>query len=257
MAQEWDIGASALARLCAPLPARNDWQWELTQVRSLGIGAVELMAGWPQLLLHERLATELGKDLQRLGLRVALSALPEGALRVGELQQYLPALARLGACCLVLPREEIPPANRQRFYGDLAQLAEEYGLTLLLQNNPLGWPADGASLGQFIAQVNRPGLRACFDPAGFVALKKHPFLTEFLPGPLKRQIACLRLRDALFEDGSEVLPNQGNAELKELVSALEARSYQGWYALSVFGSGPYAERLPAIYESAKEVLGSL
>ena len=120
-----------------------------------------------------------------------------------------------------------------------------------------GWPADGATLGQFIVQVNRPGLRACFAPAGFVALKKHPFLTEFLPGPLKRQIACLRLRDALFEDGSEVLPNQGNAELKELASALESRSYCGWYALSLPGQGDYAARLVAAYEAANEVLGSL
>jgi hypothetical protein len=70
-----------------------------------------------------------------------------------------------------------------------------------------------------------------FNPAGFVALRQHPFLTSFMSGHLKSRMQLLRIQDAAFEDGRSLRVNEGNAEIAELVSAALARSYSGFFGL--------------------------
>jgi sugar phosphate isomerase/epimerase len=69
-----------------------------------------------------------------------------------------------------------------------------------------------------------------FNPLEYAAVKKHPFFHVFYNTRLKPAIRFLRINDGLFQDGSATLPGQGNAELKELVSALLARSFKGYFA---------------------------
>ena len=245
------------AALCAPLPADQGWREALGAIAELGIGAVELAAGWTEDPAEPAAVGELQAELVGLGIRVVLLDLPpappERAVRALEVAR------ELGAPYVLLPSVHLSAFGAEAMPGLLAGLAaraEEWGATVLLENHPQGL-ATGESLGRLLTQANRRGLGACFDPAGFVALKRHPFLTEFMPGPLKQYVRCLRLRDALFEDGSEVSPDQGNAELKELVSALEARGYDGWYALSPIGEGSYRQRLTAAHQAATRMLEEL
>jgi sugar phosphate isomerase/epimerase len=266
----WDVGAGAAARLCAPLPASGAWRNSLAEVHRLGIGTLELAPAWLTPPWQPGALRELKAEMEQHGLRAAVAALPEPpapaglGLWPGDVGGALASLADLGVEAALLPPlpagPAAPPTEEEVLHRcrDLAALAEDYGLVLLLQNTAHGWPSDGASMGRLLARVGRVvGLGACFDPAAFVARKRHPFLSEFMPGPLKRFIRCLRLRDALFEDGGEVPADRGNAELKELVSALEARGYQGWYALSLAPSLPYAQALEQAYSAAATMLAGL
>ncbi|MHB0877256.1 MAG: TIM barrel protein [Anaerolineae bacterium] len=240
-----------MRRLCAPLTSGPDWPRALEAARSLGIAAVELAPGWETAADVAALATAL----RRAGMTVAMAPLAAGPLTTEGLSRQLAAYAPLAVDSLLLPTQ--PSAVEGAQLAALANLAESAGVTLLLQNHPGGWPADGLVLGQFVAAVGRAGLRACYDPALTVGLKRHPFLAELMPGPLKRYTHCLRLRDAAFSDGAEVPPNEGNAELKELVSALECRNYTGWYALSPCGVGTYECRLTVAYAAVRTLLDSL
>lgn len=119
-----------------------------------------------------------------------------------------------------------------------AALAEASAIPLLVENRPGTWADTGRGFSQFIAQAVSPSLRAAFNPAGFVALREHPFLTAFMRGSLKSRLQMLRIRDACFEDGAIVPVNDGNAEIAELVSAALARSFDGFFAVGAPDDGP-------------------
>jgi sugar phosphate isomerase/epimerase len=110
-------------------------------------------------------------------------------------------------------------------------LAEANGLALLIENRPGTWAGVSRDFKQFIGQTSSPWLRVAFNPAGFVALREHPFLTAFMSGHLKSRMQLLRIQDAAFEDGRSLRVNEGNAEIAELVSAALARSYSGFFGV--------------------------
>jgi sugar phosphate isomerase/epimerase len=134
-------------------------------------------------------------------------------------------------------------------------LAEANGVPLLVENRPGSWADTGRAFEQFIDQVASPWLGAAFNPAGFVGLREHPFLTAFMPGHLKRRLHLLRIRDARFEDGGMVRLNQGNAEIAELVSATMARGIGGFFALAAPGAEP--EELRQSLADLKQLLAML
>ena len=236
--------------LCAPLAAGKDWREHLRLIARLGVGAVEITGKWSEL-------APLDTRLRATGVRAALVRLQDGDDLPAAVESGAHVARRLGAPYLALSAGYLPaeePSQLAKRCARLRARAEATGQILLVENHPQSSVSTGAALGGLAAAAK---VGACFDPAGFVALRRHPFLTEFLPGSLKQRIACLRLRDALFEDGSEALPDRGNAELRELVSALEVRGYQGLYALSPFGAGLYEEALAAACGSVRGMLDEL
>ena len=117
-------------------------------------------------------------------------------------------------------------------------LAEAKAILLLVENRA-GTLADSSrSFSQFMSQTVSPWLGIAFNPAGFVAVREHPFLTGFMPGSLKSRMQLLRIRDARFEDGARVPVNDGNAEIAELVSAALARSFDGFFAVGAPEDSP-------------------
>jgi len=266
--QSWNPIKAVLPRLCSPLPAEDDWSDSLAVIVQMGIRAVELPFAWLDRLEQQCEAQELRDQLNLQGIRPALLDMAPGPpVALDELTarvlQALQCGQQISVQYVVLPSSLLAPVGRGAApdallsrVASFAALAEQHGITLLLENHVSGI-ASGRRLGEMVKRVARPGLRASFDPAACVTLKRHPFLTEFMIGPLKQQMRCLRLKDAVFEDGHEVPVNEGNAELKELVSALEARCYDGWYALSVFGGGSFAHALRRAHTAAVAMLGSL
>jgi sugar phosphate isomerase/epimerase len=241
------LGDKVKGRLCAPLPAAN-WQETLGAVRSLGLRAVELESDWlDDACLADGVAAIREQGVLPLALQVSFAQLE------GTEPSRLERLSGLGLQYLIV-------RSCQRSDSELDRLnarAGRLGLTALLENDPYRWPADGPSLGRAASDPRRPHVRACYKPAGAVALRRHPFLADMMPGPLKRAVRIVRLADALFADGSQVLPDQGNAELREIVSALECRGYQGWYSLHPFGSGDYPERLARAHAAVTRMLDEL
>ncbi|NPV07095.1 MAG: sugar phosphate isomerase/epimerase [Anaerolineae bacterium] len=251
------VGEVAMRRLCAPLPMMRGWRAAVKRIAALGIGTVELGPEW-LLESNQIRAADLSDALEDAGIEARIARLPAPPLHPGD-PGRLPLWDLVSrADHFLLPSGQLGQmAPSISLMAEMAEVYHTAGATLLLENDPEAWPPDGQTLGRFVAEVGHPGLLSCYDPARSAALKRHPFLTDFLSGPLKQGMRCLRLRDALFENGREVRPGEGNAELKELVSALESRRYQGWYILSPFGRGPYPDRLQAAYDAVRGILASL
>lgn len=74
-----------------------------------------------------------------------------------------------------------------------------------------------------------------FDPLNFVAEKKHPYFHIFYYSKQKNKIDFLRIKDALYEKDGFYLPGKGNAEIKEMTSALLARNFNGYFLFSLYG----------------------
>ena len=100
-----------------------------------------------------------------------------------------------------------------------------------------------------------PGL--IFNPLEYAALKKHPFFHVFYNSKLKSQIKFLRVNDGLFVDGSPTLPGEGNAELKELTSALLARSFKGYFSFESYRKEMDVESCEKVIERFKKILLSI
>jgi hypothetical protein len=65
-----------------------------------------------------------------------------------------------------------------------------------------------------------------FNPAQFAAAGENPFLRVFYRGIIRKHTAHFYLDDGLF-CGESALPGQGNGEVKEIISMLRCRSYDG------------------------------
>lgn len=116
-------------------------------------------------------------------------------------------------------------------FGQFATIAESSDVILLVENAPGTYSQTAQLLGDLLAGLNSPYVRASFNPAYSVAQHRHPFQTGFGSGRLKQHLEMIRMRDALFEDGGAVMPDQGNAELRELVSAATARGFDGFLSV--------------------------
>lgn len=214
-------------RLCLPLPAADGaLPYSLEQLRRWAIQTVELA----QADLAKAGQTRLRAALQDAGLAVAvIRANADGALTEAF------ALARAwGAEYVVAPA----PAGEdaEAWINRAANLAEAHAVPLLVENRP----ASRGDTGQHFEALLRPApaswIGAAFDPAGFAALREHAFLTAWMPGALKTRLRLLRVADATFEGGAPARLNHGNAEVKELVSAMLARGFDGLFALRPLGS---------------------
>jgi sugar phosphate isomerase/epimerase len=124
-----------------------------------------------------------------------------------------------------------------QWLNDAHALAKASALPLLVENAPGTWAGASREFNQFIGQADSRWLHVAFNPAGFAALREHPFLTAFMSGRLKSRMHLLRIQDAAFEDGRSLRVDDGNAEIAELVSASLARGYAGFFGVGNSQSG--------------------
>lgn len=117
--------------------------------------------------------------------------------------------------------------SRKSPAGSENELAALFAMLSAENSEKVKWLDAPRLLDKQLAEYN-PGM--VFNPLEYAAMKKHPFFHVFYNTRLKPAIRFLRINDGLFEDGRPTLPGQGNAELKELVSALLARSYKGYFS---------------------------
>ncbi|MHB9035986.1 MAG: AAC(3) family N-acetyltransferase [Armatimonadota bacterium] len=72
--------------------------------------------------------------------------------------------------------------------------------------------------------------RLAFSPAGFVSAGEKPFLEVFYKGLIRKMSEHYYIDDAL-KSGEQTLPGRGNGEVKEIISMLRCRSYDGLLTL--------------------------
>jgi sugar phosphate isomerase/epimerase len=221
------------SRLVAPLPLEEgQLRFEPEQLKAEGCDRVELHGG--------KVAALWAPDRRALQHRLSEAGLTAAFITSEGEGWTLDALQEAFALCGAFEAEGVvvnaPPSRVDQpaaaaWLDAAVALAEANALPLLIENRPGTWAGTSREFNRFIGQTDSPWLQVAFDPAGFAALREHPFLTAFMSGRLKSRLQLLRIRDAAFEDGRSVRVNEGNAEVAELVSAALARSYPGFFSV--------------------------
>jgi sugar phosphate isomerase/epimerase len=262
--------------LCAPTDAlADDLDEALRLLRDFGLECCELrtVGGTPVSDMPTWQQQETGLHLRDRGCAAVLLDTDVGAAPLADpfwphwsaFQRALESAATIAAPAVRIFSFEVREAELDAARAEvrercarMAEAAQAHGLTLLVENRPGTYACSGARLGDLLEGVNSPALGALFNPAAFVARREHPFLTAFMVTPAKSYTRCVRVRDARFEDGQPVLPNQGNGELRELVSALAARSFDGFYSLDpgiAGGAASFGVALGAFETIVETLLG--
>ncbi len=74
-----------------------------------------------------------------------------------------------------------------------------------------------------------------FNANEFAKMGKGAFLGILYKSKYKDDIVVVRVCDMVFEGNRPVLPEKGNAEIKEVASCLLARSYKGYFSFTKYG----------------------
>lgn len=122
--------------------------------------------------------------------------------------------------------------------SEILKMANAWNIGIVFQNDPETFFRDDPSMTAFMKGLGEHAAIS-FDPAGFVALAKHPFFHVFYGSKLKNRVRFLQLQDSLYADGAPMPLGGGNGEVKELISILLSRSYDGWFCIT-----PYLDNTP-------------
>ncbi len=216
-------------RVCLPLPAADaPPPYTAEQLRGWEVQAGEL-AQSDLAALTEAGQARLRAALQDAGLGVA-------AIRASGADTLAEAFAQARAWAAEYVVTPAPAGeDAATWLSQAASLAEAHAVPLLVENGPATLADTGQHFAALLRRAPADWIGAAFDPAGFTALREHAFLTAWMPGALKTRLRLLRVADATFETGAPARLNHGNAEVKELVSALLARGFDGLFALRPLG----------------------
>jgi len=115
----------------------------------------------------------------------------------------------------------------------LADVAAQHHIILLLENHAAGLWRDSASCAAILQEVNHPAVRFSFNPRHFAYAGENPFLKTWTRGKLKRYTVQLMVADGCRRPGwpAETVPGRGQGEVKELISILRCRTFDGLLTL--------------------------
>ncbi|HEX6487382.1 MAG TPA: sugar phosphate isomerase/epimerase family protein [Candidatus Dormibacteraeota bacterium] len=139
--------------------------------------------------------------------------------------------------------------------GDLAHLAADAGLTLLLENERGVYGERPERLRELVDTVRSPALQVCFDPANFVQAGCDAYPAWEL---LRDDVAHVHVKDAL-PNGDVTVAGSGAGAWPEILADLTAHDYRGWLTLEphlhFVLEGDGRTRLRAAAEALKALLG--
>lgn len=78
-----------------------------------------------------------------------------------------------------------------------------------------------------------------FNPLHYVKEGRNPFLNVMYRSKCRDDIRVLRINDGIYDGGVPTMIEKGNAEVKECVSALLSRGFDGYFSFK-----PYLEDVP-------------
>lgn len=142
-------------------------------------------------------------------------------------------------------------------YRKICRIGKSYGIGVLIENNSNTCLSDNDILTSIFKSVNEKSAGLIFNPLEFAKLKSHPFFHVFYNSKIKTSISFMRVTDGLYADGRPVYPGEGNAEVKELVSALLARGYKGYFSFVPYLDNMDMAKFESVIHKFKNLLMNL
>jgi len=231
-------------------PLLPDFGPLLSTAGALGVGSVELSEDLSQ--VDPATLEACRRQLIESGRRIALLDSPVPADDRDAYRYVLRHAALLGVDRVQVPAPGVGASPEP--LREVCRMARAYGLRVLLENDALGPLSTVEGLEEIFAAVSPESFGWILDPRAIVRQRRHPFFHDFTRSRLKNGIEVLRLRDGTFGDGAPTPLGQGNAEIKELVSILLARSFRGPFSIVPDGPGCGPDEYRTTLRAFKDLL---
>ncbi|HET6453644.1 MAG TPA: AAC(3) family N-acetyltransferase [Armatimonadota bacterium] len=208
--QRGAIRNSELAAEDFTLSVRIDQDTDVPALSTLlwryGITNIEIGESW----LKQVLKKDLVGDLKQTGL--AVTGIDVSGLK--NLDDALKLAAELECNRIITAPSDDLCCNTGKI--------NDFGMSLLVRNQA----ASSVGTAESTKALADLGLGLAFDPSEFAAAGQNPFLTVYYHGIKKGLVQQLYVKDGLFS-GEPAEPGLGNGEVKELISILRCRSFDG------------------------------
>ena len=225
----------------------SDFEGKLKAAQSLGIHNIEIA----DRIDGERLDQMSGEAVERIrdllidyNMRVVL-------ISTGIDPQDREALKRLFRRALTLDAEAVKIDVKA---GDdtafVRRLARSFGIKLYVENRADGpYPDETALLA-----AAREGMRIIFNPLEIVKTERHPFFHAYYASKIKNDIGFLRICDGLYRTHEAVPLGHGCAEVKELTSIIQCRTYEGYFSFIPYMPDMDLDAYRACVDTFKDLL---
>ncbi len=232
----------------------DDFAAQLDAMREIGIEHVEVRSlaldGKPKAVIVDLTEDELRaakRELDSRGMRVSAIGSPIGKIMVTDdfeshLERFKGALraadifetSYIRMFSFFIPEGEDPARHRdevmRRLQALCAAARQHRSDILLLHENESDIYGDNPERCKDIFEsVGADNLRLTLDPANFVACGVKPY-TEAYPA-LKPWLHYVHVKDKESPKGKVVVAGEGAAEWRELLGALKADGYSGFFSL--------------------------
>jgi len=183
--------------------------------------------------------------LDAAGVKVSSIGSPIGKIKItdpmaphlDDMQRAIHAAQYLGSPYIrifsfFLPEGENPAKYRGEVMDRLFQVvkaAEGTGVTLLHENEKHIYGDIPERCHDILTTIGSPSLRAVWDPANFVQVGVRPFTEGFKL--LRPYIEYVHVKDAVLETGGVVPAGEGDGEIRQLVAALKADGFDGFFSI--------------------------
>lgn len=215
--------------------------------KAFGLDGLELRTICDKSLMEmdEPLANRLKERFQEAGLPVCCFSLPLFKCDIADIaaqEAQIAAFPRLlkyahmfgtrlmrGFCFWQC---EHPHERLREVYGKIAPMAQDAGVTLVLESDPSVNGHTALKLREFIECIGHPAVQALFDGGNY------PFAPD-AQSPLESyralrgRIRHVHVKDSVREGDSAraVCVGTGEGQVRETLSALHADGYDGWISL--------------------------
>ena len=105
---------------------------------------------------------------------------------------------------------------------------------------------------EIVSMVKNTSVKAAFNPLNFAQAGENPFLTTYTKTHIIKYIEALFINDGLAT-GQRTALEEGLGEIKELISILRCRSFDGLFILQGADSGSFGQTAVKFIDMLKEL----
>lgn len=226
----------------------SDLSEQLNELKGLGIRHLEVRGVWGKNVmdLTDDDVAKINGMLKESDIGVSSIASPIGKYPIRDdftpqkqaMNRAIELAKQLNTSFIRVFSYYIPEGENPADYRDevidrmsqLAQLAEQGGVTMILENDRGGLFGDNDDrVLDIVRTVGSPALKLAFDPGNFVLEKVAPMSQAY--GKLAPYIGYIHIKDADLAKGIFVEAGKGDGQIAELIDRLRQSSFSGFLSI--------------------------
>lgn len=188
---------------------------------------------------------EIKKQLDARGFKLSSVGSPIGKINITddfaphfELFKHTVEITKIMECQYIrmfsffIPKGQDPAQYRDEVmerWSQFIKAAEGTGLTLLHENEKDIYGDTAERCLDLLQTMNCDYFKAVFDPANFVQCDEETYPKAY--DMLKDYVVYMHIKDALYSDHSVVPAGHGDGKVKEILTALYNRGFEGFLSL--------------------------